>query len=312
MPKSPPKAVRQTSVRGVLITLFAAVCWGFSGTCSEYLFIFKQADSAWLSMVRMLFSGVVLIGFVVAKGQGRVFSHMLRSPHQRTRLFLFSVFGLMLTQYSYLVTISHTNSGTATVLQYIAPVFILVWACAAGRRFPKAFEASAMALVLFGVFMLATNGDPSNLVLSRLGLFWGIIAAISLALYTVLPISLIHRHGSIPVTAMAMLIGGLVFSVLKRPFHTDIIFDGASIFALFGLIVLGTVCAFTLYLYGIHLIGPVKGSIIASVEPVSAALFSHFWLGTVFTSQDIIGFAAILTAVLILSVKKPVPPVNET
>lgn len=293
-----------TTIRGIIITLFAAVCWGFSGTCSEFLFTFKQADSAWLSMVRMLSSGTVLIIFMLAKGRGEAFRQMLVSRHQLLRLLAFSVFGLMLTQYSYLVAIFHTNSGTATVLQYIAPVFILVWACVSGHRLPKVFEAAAMAMVLFGVFMLATNGNPANLVLSQLGLFWGIIAAITLALYSVLPIPLIYRHGSIPVTALAMLFGGLVFSILKRPFHSDLIVDFSSLLALLGLVVLGTICAFTLYLYGIHLIGPVKGSIIASVEPVSAALFSHFWLGTVFSFEDVIGFAAILGAVLILSLKK--------
>ena len=49
------------SVRGVLFSLLAGASWGFSGTVGQYLFTEKQMDSGWLTVVRMLASGVILL-----------------------------------------------------------------------------------------------------------------------------------------------------------------------------------------------------------------------------------------------------------
>lgn len=59
-----------------------------------------------------------------------------------------------------------------------------------------------------------------------------------------------------------------------------------------------------LFLQGVHDIGPVRASMISSVEPVSATLFSVLWLGTVMTTMDLVGMACILVMVIILSVKE--------
>ena len=58
-----------------------------------------------------------------------------------------------------------------------------------------------------------------------------------------------------------------------------------------------------MYLQGVKEVGPVKSSMLASVEPVSAALFSALWLGSSFTVTDIIGFVLILATVFILAKK---------
>lgn len=49
------------------------------------------------------------------------------------------------------------------------------------------------------------------------------------------------------------------------------------------------------------MIGPLKGSLISGLEPVSSILISVFWLGTAFTALDFLGFALILAAVAILA-----------
>ena len=75
--------------------------------------------------------------------------------------------------------------------------------------------------------------------------------------------------------------------------------------ALAGVVVVGTAIAFGLYLQGVSMIGPLKGSIMGSVEPVSAVVISVFWLGTRFTLPDFLGFALILGAVFVLTFAHP-------
>ena len=71
--------------------------------------------------------------------------------------------------------------------------------------------------------------------------------------------------------------------------------------AVAGIVIFGTVLAYTFYLEGIHLIGATKASIISSIEPVAATVISAVWLGTEFSGADIIGFAMIISTVFIIS-----------
>ena len=77
-----------------------------------------------------------------------------------------------------------------------------------------------------------------------------------------------------------------------------------TVFGVLAISIIGTAIAFSLYLQGIQEIGAVKASMLASIEPVAATLFSFVWLKTPFSSIDIIGFVFIMTTVFLLS-KKP-------
>ena len=44
-----------------------------------------------------------------------------------TRLVIFSILGMLLVQYSYMASIDYGNAAIATLLQYIAPVYIIIW-----------------------------------------------------------------------------------------------------------------------------------------------------------------------------------------
>ena len=71
-----------------------------------------------------------------------------------------------------------------------------------------------------------------------------------------------------------------------------------------GVIVVGTVVAYNLYLMGVNLIGPVKAGMIAAIEPVAAAVFSFLFVGTSFTFWDVVGFALIISTVFISNINK--------
>lgn len=77
-----------------------------------------------------------------------------------------------------------------------------------------------------------------------------------------------------------------------------------SFFRMFvsGILVLGTVVAFTAYLWGVDRIGPVKASLIGSLEPFAATAFSALVMGSSYTGIDIVGMALIVGAVVTISV----------
>ena len=72
-----------------------------------------------------------------------------------------------------------------------------------------------------------------------------------------------------------------------------------------GFIVLfGTVCGFYFYLSGVKLVGAGNASMLSCVEPVAATIMSVTWLKVVFQPVDLLGFALVLSAVLIISINQ--------
>ena len=69
--------------------------------------------------------------------------------------------------------------------------------------------------------------------------------------------------------------------------------DGHAAFYLGVLVILGSAVAYTLFLKGVSLTGPVRASVLACLEPLTAACLSAVWLNSVFTPAELIGFVCI-------------------
>lgn len=293
---------KNTALRGIIFTLAGGACWGFSGACGQYLFEYCAMDAFWLTSVRMLLSGVILLGFLLIRQPDKL-KQIWQDKQDVTQLLFFALIGLLACQFTYLKAIEHTNAGTATVLQYLGPLLIMIYACVKGSRLPSKREAIAIVFALAGTFLLATHGNIHALVISPQGLFWGIGAAIGLFFYTLIPTRIIGKFGSWVVTGYGMIIGGGCLAIAMQIWNIPVQLDFGGTLALAGIILIGTLVAYTLYLQGVQDIGAVKASMLASVEPVSATLFSALWLHTNFVFMDMIGFFLILTTVFLLAKK---------
>jgi len=71
-----------------------------------------------------------------------------------------------------------------------------------------------------------------------------------------------------------------------------------------GVVIAGTLLAYTLYLQGVADVGAVRASMLSSVEPVSATVISVLWLGTSFQWIDLVGFVCIMATVFLLAEKE--------
>lgn len=302
------KTKDKKAARGIAYTLIGAIAWGFSGACGQFLFANYEIQSGWLTTVRMTVAGLILLAASAFRNRPAL-DGIWKDRKDRLRLLLFAICGLMFCQYAYLTAVSYTNAGTATVLQYIGPVIIIILVCLRSLKLPNLWEGVSIILALLGTFLLATHGDIHTMALSPAGLTWGLVSAVGLASYTLLPGNLIKKWGSMVVTGYGMLIGGCVLGLISRAWRSPAVLDTKGwFFFLYGLIVIGTVISFSLYLQGVSDIGAVKASMLASVEPVSAALFAAFWLKSSFVWIDLAGFACILATVFLLTKKDTAAP----
>ena len=291
---------QSTMRKGIVFTLLGATCWGLSGVLGEYLLNISKIDPVWIIANRLFFSGIVMVAMLFLKDKNnlvRVFS----DKKDILKLLNFSFFGLLICQGTFFLTIKYTNAGMATVIQYIGPVIIMLYYCVIGRRWPLPREVIAIVVSLFGTVLIATHFDFSKLNISTLGLFWGLLSAFGLASYNIFSISLTTKYGVMPIMAWGLLIAGVVVYFATGSNYIPDNFKLIDFICMSGVVIIGTILSFSLYLEGVRLIGAVTGSIIGCFEPIAAIIFSFLLLGTTFGTIDLIGAAFILSAVIVLS-----------
>lgn len=287
------------SRKGMLYVLFAAVLWGSSGVCAQYIMEQSHISSESLTMLRLLFSGLILFTLSFMHGD-KIFA-VFRHRQDLISLLIFTVFGALIVQLTFLVTIEKSNAATATILQFLSPTIIVAWFALVKKKRSGKLVFAAIGTSLVGTFLLVTHGDPTSLTISTAALFWGIASAFSAAFYTTYPSALIARYGTLPVVGWSMLLGG----VMLMPFYASQIgsftASGGALFAFFYLVVVGTAITFSLYLTGAQMIGGPKASILSCAEPLSSAFLSVLLLGVSFAVPDWIGSLLIISSVLLIS-----------
>ena len=292
--------------RGVVTALVGGAMWGFSGTCAQYLYQHYEIDPLFITWVRMLGSGILFLILLAFTQRGKLRA-IAGDRRELGRLALFGIAGLFLCQFTYTTSVNATNAGTATVLQSLSTVFILAATCLIMRRAPRAMELGGLALALVATWLIATKGNLTALMIPPAGLAWGLINAASCTFYIMYPKHLFARWGSLPVTGIGMLIGGIAAVAIwglgglwgAAPVVPQLGLDGVLVLA--AIVVVGTLAAFGLYLHGVSIVGSVKGGLLGTTEPASAMVFAALWLGTMFTWADWIGLVLMVAMIFLVT-----------
>lgn len=297
---------------GVFLTVAGGITWGFSGCCGQYLFTEKGVTAVWLVGVRLLLAGAILCAVGIGKFGLRNHFSVFRSRKDMAHFLLYALLGITLNQYTYFLAVEASNAGTATVLQYVFPALVLGYVCMKAHRKPSIAECSAILLVFCGVFLLGTGGSFTSLRLTPAALFWGFMSVVSVTIYNLLAGSLVSRYGVYSILGTGMMLGGLLTLPISKPWLHAPALDAGVLFGIFGVAVLGTAIAYSFYLLGVSLIGPLKASLLACVEPVASVILSAVWLRTSFVPTDYAGFVCILLNLFILNRPKAETCENKT
>ena len=296
-----------------LVAAFAGAClWGFSGVCIQYLQSAAGLGPLPITCIRAAVASLLFAAVILARYRAQLRA-LLASPGSICLVCMFGI-GVFGSQSTYAASTGITNAGTATVLQMLASVFVLAFACLHSRRTPEPGEAAAIALALLATWLIATKGSLDSLSIPAEGLAWGIVNALAVTLYLVAPERLYARFPSILVVGCGMCVSALVASLAEAG---SLLVGAQATFALPSLTafswlvllggagVLGTFVAFGLYLWGTSLIGSVRGSLVGVAEPATACILSSALLGTAFTGADWLGFALMAAMLVVITVRPP-------
>ncbi|MBS5378878.1 MAG: EamA family transporter [Veillonella sp.] len=295
--------MKRYEIIGIILTLLGATLWGVSGTSVQFVGNFRNMNLEWLLTMRLITAGLltVLYGWI---RQGNAIFNVFRNWRDTLGLVIFGVFGMALCQYTYFRSIVIAGAGIATVLQYLAPSMIIIYLLVRYGKRPSTGEIISVILALVGTICLMGNNGFSFESFRSDVLFWGLLSAVGVAVYSVSPVRLLATYGTIPIVGFGMLLSGLVAAVLFQQPHSYATWDVWTVVGCFNVVFLGTIVSFNAYLEGVKRIGAVSGSILSSIEPISAAFFGWALLGNQFNWVGILGMAMIIATVIIIALEK--------
>lgn len=289
-------------VTGTIVTIAGGILWGVSGVCGQYMFQNKGVTAPWLVSVRLVVAGLLMLCYYFLTDREQTLA-IWKSKRDRRDVIIYGLLGMLPCQYAYFQTIEWSNAGTATVIQYLGPALIVIWVCFRTKRMPTLQEITGVILAVIGVFLIATHGNLTSLALSGRALLMGLASAVSVAIYTLEPARLQKKYDTPLILAWGMTIGGVALTLISRPWTAKGIQADAEMFAALAfVIVFGTMAGFSLYMTGVKLIGSVKASLYACMEPVSSMILTVLWMKVNFTTPDLIGTLLVIATIIILAI----------
>ncbi|MBR3118985.1 DMT family transporter [Oceanobacillus sp. FSL W7-1309] len=290
---------------GIIFVLMGASFWGIGGTAANYLFETADISVNWFVSTRLVISGILLLGIqLLLTGRKTVFT-IWKNPQKRLSLIIFSLLGMLLVQYSYMASIAEGNAAVATLLQYLAPIYIIIWVIFRGHQRLHVSDVIAILLTIIGTLLLLTNGSFKGLSVPGIAIVWGIISGLSLAFYTLYARNLLRFYSSVTVVGWAMIIAGVCMNIIHPIWRVETQDWSAATLGVLGFsIIFGTTLAFWMFIKSLEYLEAKETTLLGTVEPLTAVVSSIIWLSIPFGLWQVIGMALILILVVYLSLVK--------
>lgn len=288
-----------TKHKGMALAAAGAAFWGGAGVAAQFLLQSRNFSPEWLTVVRMLLAGCLLLIYCKLRGEN-IFT-LWKNALDKREIIIFSIFGMLFTQYTYYACIKVSNAPTATTLGYLMPVFIVVYVALRDWQPPTGRELFCVFLAVVGSAVLVTKGDLGTLAITPLALSLGLATGASQAVYTLQPRRLLTIYSPEQVVGWGVLVGGLLFTPFSTPWNFGGVMDMTAALAFFYIVVGGTVFAFVLYMASLRLVGPSDAAMTSCLEPAASVALSGVLLGVSFGGAELLGMVMILAAICILA-----------
>ena len=277
-------------LRGYAFILTAASCWALIGIFSFVAFnqgIEPMEVAFWRAVLAWLFFSTQA---VVQKQTTFVAKDV-------PLLLLFSLLGISAFYVSYLVAVNEGGAAFAAVMLYTAPAWVIVCAYFIYKEKLGIAKIGAVCLVMAGVLLISRTGDASGV---KSGFGWvaviaGLVSGFCYSLYYTMGKYFSARYSSANLFLYVLPVGALGILPFVDFHHKT----GSAWLALLAVSFISTFIANYCYYQGLKYLETGKASIVATIEPVFAAIAAYLVLGEVFTLSGYVGAALILGAVLV-------------
>lgn len=289
--------------KGTLYSLLSGLIWGICGILGEYFFAHYQVSSGWITSMRLLVAGSLVLALSAFQLRTQLLD-IWRDKKNYLPFLAYAILGIFSVQFFFYLCVEYSNATTATILQFISPVFILFYNRIVYQKKASITAILYVLIAMLGVFLMATKGDLSKLSMTPLALVTGLLSAVGVMFNVILPQRFARDYGFVPTIGWGMLLAG-VFSNFLYPVH-QITFqlDVTSFLICFTIAVFGTAFAFFLSMKAVLLVSPLVVSVVSASEPLSSALLSVLFLGMVLDGFLALAMILIIVPMVFLSIEE--------
>jgi DME family drug/metabolite transporter len=300
--------VRPHPLRGYFYIASAALLWGISATLGRAAFTghllpggasLKAIDPLILSQSRATLSLAVLLPVLLARRGGSA----LRVPgRDLVQFFLLGILGVAVSNYFYYLAIQRTNVATAIILQYTAPVWVLLYTAVRGAQRPSLRRSAAVGLAVMGCALaVGFVGSHFGLRLDAVGIAAALLAAFSFAFYNVGGHRLLARYDRWKVLLWVLVSTSTFWIFVNPPWKIVAAHYGRAqwgFMLVFSLVsVLGP---FSCYFAGLQHLEPTRAIVASCLEPVFSIVIAAIVLGELLRPLQTVGIVLVLVAIVLI------------
>lgn len=293
-------------LRGYFYIGGAALFWGIAATLGRAAFTgrllpdggLRAIDPLILSQSRATLSLAVLLPVLLVRRGAAA----LRVPgRDLLRFFLLGILGVAASNYLYYLAIQRTNVATAIILQYTAPVWVLLYTVARGAQRPSLRRTSAVGLAVLGCALAVGWVGSGGLRMDTVGVTAALLAAFSFAFYNVGGHSVLARYDRWKVLLWVLAATSTFWIFVNPPWNITAAHYGREQWAfmlVFSLVsVLGP---FSCYFAGLQHLEPTRAIVVSCLEPVFSILIAAIALGELLRPFQTVGILLVLVAIVLI------------
>lgn len=309
-------------LKGYGLALLAATCWASGGLMAKWLFSQPSPETAqWpfpplgitieptvLSAGRALSAFVLLIAYLLFTQRDALRVERKDIPF----LAVFGVVGLAGVHYTYFKTISLTSVATAILLEYMAPVIVLIVSVLFLRHKLTWTLPAGVALSVSGCALVVGALSGEGLAVSPAGIAWGLTSAAFFATYSLMGSVAARRFRPFTTLVFGLGFAAAFWLLVLGPMKVLSAFaDPGTAAAVLFMAVVSTIIPFGAFLVALRLIPPTNATVTSTVEPVIAGLGAFLLFGEALTVSQLVGGAMVIAAIAVIQLpeKDPLPTI---
>jgi drug/metabolite transporter (DMT)-like permease len=284
----------------------AAFSWGIAASLGRAAFTGRllptgqalQIDPLILSQSRTTFSFLVLFLVLVVR---RGWKQLKLPPADFGRIVLLGVLGVAASNYFYYLAIQKTNVATAIILQYTAPILVLLYMVARGRQKVTLRRVSAVALAVVGSALAIGVVGASGFPLNPVGVLAAMLAAVSFSFYNIAGHNILARYDRWIVLLYTTFSAGAFWLVVNPPWKlADAHYSAAAWGFLLVFAVVSVLAPFSLYFAGLQHLEPTRAIVVSCLEPVFSIIIAAIALGEGMRAVQVAGIVVVLAAIVLV------------
>jgi DME family drug/metabolite transporter len=205
---------------------------------------------------------------------------------------------------TYYLAIDRLDVAVAIVLQYTAPVLVVLWITFGSRRRlrPNVWLASAgafLGVVLVSELLLGGVGRVDSV-----GVLFGLASAVLFASYMLISERAVGIYCASGAMLRAFALSSLIWVAYQIPHGwPDELFDDGNLILVLFVGIGGTLAPFLLFVWAVQRVRPERAAVVATLEPLFAAVIAWAWLGQTLSAMQVLGGLLILFSVLWLQLR---------